>query len=198
MTFWYNKGAMNLMVVALLLIQSRMRIQVMAIDFSAPVYQFTVLDADGKEVSLDKYRGKVLLIVNVASHCGLTNSNYHQMKILFDKYRSQGFEIAAFPCNQFAGQEPDDEILIKDFIKKTFDFEPDLYAKINVNGVDEHPLFTYLKHQQGGTIIDAIKWNFTKFLVNRHGRVVQRYAPTTQPIDIENDIRELLNDRSDL
>ncbi|VDK46677.1 unnamed protein product [Anisakis simplex] len=171
---------------------------VLAIDFTAPVYQFTMLDADGKEVSLDKYRGKVLMIVNVASQCGLTNSNYHQMKVLLNKYKAKGFEIAAFPCNQFAGQEPDSEAQIKKFVRETFDFEPDLYSKINVNGADEHPLYTYLKNAQHGTFIDAIKWNFTKFLVNKSGYVIQRYAPTTEPLSIEEDINKLLNDRSDL
>ncbi|KHN73511.1 Glutathione peroxidase 1 [Toxocara canis] len=197
-TFQWSAMRATLMLLFALLVTCQMLLQVVAIDFSAPVYQFTVVDADGKKVSLEKYRGKVLLIVNVASQCGLTHSNYHHMKILHDKYKSQGFEIAAFPCNQFAGQEPDDEAHVKKFIKETFDFEPDLYAKINVNGAEEHALFTYLKHQQHGTIVDAIKWNFTKFLVDRHGRVVQRYAPTTSPADIEEDIKELLKDRSDL
>ncbi|EJW76265.1 glutathione peroxidase, partial [Wuchereria bancrofti] len=141
---------------------------------------------------------KVVLIVNVASQCGLTHSNYAQLKNLQDKYKEQGLAIAAFPCNQFASQEPGNEEEIKRFVKETFNFEPDLYAKINVNGPEEHPLYTFLKNQRGGTLIDAIKWNFTKFLINRRGKVVERYAPTVQPNDIEKDIVRLLNEHVDL
>ncbi|VDN19165.1 unnamed protein product [Gongylonema pulchrum] len=102
------------------------------------------------------FRGKVVLIVNVASECGLTNTNYNQLKQLYDKYSSRGLAIAAFPCNQFGGQ-------------------PDLYAKVDVNGPTEHPLYAFLKEQQGGTLGDDIKWNFTKFLVDRNGQVVSRF-----------------------
>ncbi|VDO98869.1 unnamed protein product [Heligmosomoides polygyrus] len=142
---------------------------------SAPtIYQFKVKDADEKEVSLEKYKGKVVVIVNVASQCGLTNANYTQFKELLDKYKSQGLEIAAFPCNQFGGQEPACELDIKNFQTSKFSFEPDLYAKIDVNGDHADPLYKFLKKQQGGTIFDAIKWNFTKFLVDRNGKVVKR------------------------
>uniref|UniRef100_A0A914QUU3 Glutathione peroxidase n=1 Tax=Panagrolaimus davidi TaxID=227884 RepID=A0A914QUU3_9BILA len=156
------------------------------------VYDFTVKDADGQDVSLEKYKGKVLLIVNVASQCGLTNSNYTQMKELLDKYHEQGLEIAAFPCNQFGGQEPACEIDIKNFVTEKFNFEPDLYAKINVNGSNADPLYQFLKKEQGGTFIDAIKWNFTKFLCDREGKVVKRFAPTTEPRSIAKYIEELL------
>uniref|UniRef100_A0A0R3RSF2 Glutathione peroxidase n=1 Tax=Elaeophora elaphi TaxID=1147741 RepID=A0A0R3RSF2_9BILA len=165
---------------------------------SNTIYQFRVRDINGAEVSLDRYRGKVVLIVNVASQCGLTHSNYAQLKELHDKYKEQGLAITAFPCNQFASQEPGSEEEIKRFVKETFNFEPDLFAKINVNGADEHPLYTFLKSQKKGTLVDAIKWNFTKFLINRRGAVVERYAPTTQPKDIEEDIVKLLNEHVDL
>ena len=156
------------------------------------IYDFTVKDADGNDVSLEKYKGKVLLIVNVASQCGFTNSNYTQMKELLDKYHDRGFEVAAFPCNQFGGQEPACELDIKKFVNEKFSFEPDLYGKINVNGSNADPLYTFLKKEQGGTLIDAIKWNFTKFLCDRQGHVVKRFAPTTEPRSIIKDIEELL------
>uniref|UniRef100_A0AC34F265 Glutathione peroxidase n=1 Tax=Panagrolaimus sp. ES5 TaxID=591445 RepID=A0AC34F265_9BILA len=156
------------------------------------IYDFTVKDADGKDVSLEKYKGKVLLVINVASQCGFTNSNYTQMKELLDKYHDKGLEVAAFPCNQFGGQEPACEIDIKKFVNEKFSFEPDLYAKINVNGANADPLYQFLKKEQGGTLIDAIKWNFTKFLVDRQGKVVKRFAPTTEPRSIIKDIEALL------
>ena len=135
------------------------------------------------------------------------------MKEILDKYHDQGFEVAAFPCNQFGGQvsatshkcwdiwgigltkkfqEPACEIDIKNFVNEKFHFEPDLYAKINVNGSEADPLYTFLKKEQGGTLVDAIKWNFTKFLVDRQGHVVKRFAPTTAPKDIVKDIEKLL------
>ncbi|KAK6732425.1 hypothetical protein RB195_016667 [Necator americanus] len=160
------------------------------------IYQFTVKDADGKDVSLEKYKGKVVVIVNVASKCGLTNSNYTQMKELLDKYKSQGLEVAAFPCNQFGGQEPACEIDIKNFVADKFKFEPDLYHKIDVNGDKADPLYKFLKKEQGGTLVDAIKWNFTKFLVNREGKVIKRYAPTTEPKDMVKDLESVLNENS--
>ncbi|PAV63484.1 hypothetical protein WR25_01438 [Diploscapter pachys] len=141
------------------------------------VYDFKVKDSDGKAVNLgDKYRGKVLIIVNVASECGLTNSNYTQLKVLLDKYKSKGLEVAAFPCNQFGGQEPACELDIKNFVQNKFNFEPDLYSKVD-----------------GGFLIDAIKWNFTKFLVDREGNVVKRYGPKEEPHTMEDDIKKVLD-----
>ncbi|XGW08934.1 hypothetical protein V3C99_011331 [Haemonchus contortus] len=177
----------------MLAVTSRRFLQLSSVAMAATnVYQFKVKDADEKEVSLDKYKGKVLIIVNVASQCGLTNSNYTQFKELLDKYKSQGLEVAAFPCNQFGGQEPACEIDIKNFVANKFNFEPDLYAKVNVNGDNADPLFKYLKKEQGGTMFDAIKWNFTKFLVDREGNVVKRFGPTTEPKDMVKDIEKLL------
>ncbi|MFH4980840.1 hypothetical protein AB6A40_007549 [Gnathostoma spinigerum] len=158
------------------------------------VYQFSVKDADGKEVSLEKYRGHPLIIVNVASECGLTSKNYTQLKEIMDKYKEQGLCIAAFPCNQFAGQEPKCEIDIRNFQKDRFKFEPDLYAKIDVNGENADPLYKFLKKEKGGTLFDAIKWNFTKFLVDKNGHVVKRYSPTTAPNDMIKDIEAVIAD----
>ncbi|KAL3105768.1 hypothetical protein niasHT_026543 [Heterodera trifolii] len=156
------------------------------------IYEFKANDIDGHEISFDKYRGKVLLVVNVASNCGTTEFNYSQLKQLYDKYKGKGFAVAAFPCNQFGGQEPGNANEIKDFVHKKYNFEPDLFEKIDVNGSHEHPLYGFLKKAQHGTLIDAIKWNFTKFLVDRNGNVVQRYSPNTEPRDIEADIEKLV------
>ncbi|CAD5232410.1 unnamed protein product [Bursaphelenchus xylophilus] len=156
------------------------------------IYQFTAKDSDGADVSLEKYRGKVVIIVNTASHCGFTNSNYAQLKELLDKYKSQGLEVAAFPCNQFGRQEPGCNADIKNFVKDNFKFDPDLYDKIDVNGKNAHPLFAYLKENAPGFLFNAIKWNFTKFLVNRKGKVIARYAPTTKPLDMVKDIEKAL------
>ncbi|KAH7721147.1 glutathione peroxidase [Aphelenchoides avenae] len=155
------------------------------------IYQYTAKDIDGNDVSLDKYKGKVVMVVNVASKCGYTDGHYTQLKEVLNKYKDKGFEIAAFPCNQFANEEPGCGVDIKNFLKK-YDFEPDLYDKINVNGNDAHPLYKFLKKEQGGTLIDAIKWNFTKFLVDRNGKPVGRWAPTTDPKSLEKDIEKLL------
>ncbi|KAI6192175.1 Glutathione peroxidase [Aphelenchoides bicaudatus] len=147
------------------------------------IYQFKAQTSGGEEVSLDKYRGKVVIIVNGASECGLTQTNYVQLKELLDKYKSQGLEIAVFPSNEFGGQQ---------FLGKKFNFEPDLYAKIETNGDNAHPLYKFLKEQQPGTLTDSIKWNFTKFLVNRKGRAIERYAPTTSPNSMIEDIEKAL------
>jgi len=157
------------------------------------IYSFKAKDSDGAEVSLEKYRGKVVIIVNTASQCGFTNSNYTQLKEILDQYKSKGLEVAAFPCNQFGKQESGCDADIKVFVKEKFKFDPDLYSKIEVNGKEAHPLFTFLKKEQGGTFFDAIKWNFTKFLVNRQGKVVGRYAPTTEPKAMVKDIEKALN-----
>ncbi|VDM76260.1 unnamed protein product [Strongylus vulgaris] len=158
------------------------------------IYDFTVKDADGKEVSLSKYKGQVVIVVNVASKCGFTNNHYTELKKLQDKYYDQGLRIAAFPCNQFGGQEPSCEVDIMKFVKETFDYEPDLYAKIDVNGANADPFWTFLKTERGGTLIDAIKWNFTKFLVSRKGHVMKRFAPTTSPMSMTADIEALLEE----
>ncbi|PWZ44054.1 putative phospholipid hydroperoxide glutathione peroxidase 6, mitochondrial [Zea mays] len=167
------------------------------------VHDFTVKDSSGKDVDLSVYRGKVLLIVNVASQCGLTNSNYTQQAQLYDNcqfviyiyiyiYIYAGFEILAFPCNQFGGQEPGTNEEIAQFACTRFKAEYPIFDKVDVNGNNAAPIYKFLKSSKGGLFGDSIKWNFSKFLVDKEGRVVDRYAPTTSPLSIEKDIKKLL------
>ncbi|XP_067137112.1 phospholipid hydroperoxide glutathione peroxidase GPX4-like [Centruroides vittatus] len=149
------------------------------------IYEFSAVDINGNEVLLEKYRGRVVLVVNSASNCAFTPANYIQLQALYEKYnRTHGLQILCFPCNQFANQEPENESYIKEFIKK-YNIQFDMFSKINVNGDDAHPLWKYLKFKQG---INSIKWNFTKFLVDKNGQPVARYPPNYQPLDIEPDI----------
>ncbi|KAJ8623956.1 hypothetical protein MRB53_032486 [Persea americana] len=156
------------------------------------VHDFTVKDARGKDVDLSTYKGKVLLIVNVASQCGLTNSNYTELAQLYEKYKNQGFEILAFPCNQFGGQEPGTNEEILETACTRFKAEYPIFDKVDVNGNNAAPVYKFLKSSKGGLFGDGIKWNFAKFLVNKDGHVVDRYAPTTSPLSIEKDIKKLL------
>ncbi|GMH26589.1 hypothetical protein Nepgr_028432 [Nepenthes gracilis] len=156
------------------------------------VHDFVVKDASGNDVDLSQYKGKVLLIVNVASQCGLTNSNYSELTKLYEKYKNNGLEILAFPCNQFGGQEPGTNDQIVEFACTRFKAEFPIFDKVNVNGGDAAPIYKYLKSSKGGLLGDGIKWNFTKFLVDKDGKVVDRYAPTTSPSNIEKDIKKLL------
>ncbi|KAL5848208.1 hypothetical protein ACOSQ4_006221 [Xanthoceras sorbifolium] len=156
------------------------------------IYDFSVKDISGNDVSLSDYRGKVVLIVNVASKCGLTHSNYKELNVLYEKYKNQGFEILAFPCNQFAGQEPGSNEEIQEVVCTMFKAEFPIFDKVEVNGKNAVPLYKFLKSEKGGFLGDAIKWNFTKFLVDKEGKVVERYAPTTSPLKIEKDIQNLL------
>ncbi len=144
------------------------------------LYDFTVKDINGNEVSLDKYKGKVLLIVNSATKCGLT-PQYSGLQDLYEKYQEDGLEILDFPSNQFANQAPEDEEEIKRIREEDFNVSYPLFKKINVNGDTEDPLYTFLKTEKGGLLGSAIKWNFTKFLVDREGQVIKRYAPTDTP-----------------
>ncbi|XP_058004520.1 probable glutathione peroxidase 2 [Hevea brasiliensis] len=164
----------------------------MAQESPKSIYDFTVKDIRGNDVSLSEHSGKVLLIVNVASKCGFTQSNYKELNVLYEKYKNQGFEILAFPCNQFAGQEPGSNEEIQEVACTMFKAEFPIFDKIEVNGKNTAPLYKYLKSEKGGLFVDAIKWNFTKFLVNKEGKVVERYAPTTSPLKIEKDIQNLL------
>ncbi|KAH9532236.1 hypothetical protein CY35_19G080400 [Sphagnum magellanicum] len=157
------------------------------------IYDFIVKDINGNDVSLNAYRGKVLLIVNVASQCGFTQTNYKELTDLYDQYKGSDFEILGFPSNQFGGQEPGSNEQIKEFACTRFKAEFPLFDKINVNGKNQAPLYKYLKSQKGGLLGNSIKWNFTKFLVDKDGKVVERYAPITSPSKIEKDIKKLLN-----
>ena len=156
------------------------------------IYDFTVKDIDGNNVSLSKYKGKVLLVVNVASECGFT-PQYAGLEKLYQKYKDKGFMILGFPSNQFANQEPADNAKIKFFCHENYNVHFDMFSKIDVNGDNASPLYKLLKEQQGGFLwMDDIKWNFTKFLIDRDGKVVDRFAPITKPLSIEKDIEKLL------
>ncbi|XP_010055628.2 probable phospholipid hydroperoxide glutathione peroxidase [Eucalyptus grandis] len=156
------------------------------------IYDFTVKDARGNDVDLGSYKGKVLLIVNVASQCGLTNSNYTELSQVYEKYKNQGLEILAFPCNQFGAQEPGTNEQIVEFACTRFKAEYPIFDKVDVNGENADPLYKFLKSSKGGLFGDNIKWNFSKFLIDKEGNVVDRYAPTTSPLSIEKDIKKLL------
>ncbi|XP_051129474.1 probable glutathione peroxidase 8 isoform X2 [Andrographis paniculata] len=149
-------------------------------------------DAKGSDVDLRLYTGKVLLIVNVASKCGMTNSNYIELNQLYEKYRNQGLEILAFPCNQFGEEEPGSNDQILEFVCARFNSDFPIFGKIEVNGDGADPLYKFLKSGKWGIFGDDIQWNFAKFLVDKNGQAVDRYYPTTSPITIERDIRKLL------
>ena len=156
------------------------------------VFDFTAQDIAGKDVDLSQYQGKVLLIVNTASKCGFT-PQYKGLQTLFEKYRERGLEVLGFPCNQFGHQEPGDEAAISEFCELNFGVDFPLFGKIDVNGDGAHPLYRHLKEEAPGLLgSKAVKWNFTKFLVNRDGQVVKRYAPTDKPESLAKDIEKLL------
>lgn len=155
------------------------------------IYDYKVKDAEGNMVDLQDYKGKVLLIVNTATGCGFT-PQYEGLQDLYEKYQAQGFEILDFPCNQFGNQAPGTEAEIEDFCQSRYGVTFKMFAKVNVNGDAEEPLFTYLKSQQKGLMGNKIKWNFTKFLVDRNGKVVDRFAPTVTPEKIDTEIAKLL------
>lgn len=155
------------------------------------IYDFIAKDIHGTEISLSKYKGKVLLIVNTATSCGFT-PQYEGLQALYEKYQSKGLEILDFPCNQFGNQAPGTEAEIVSFCQLNYNVTFPQFAKIEVNGEGEHPLYTYLKKQKGGFLGSKIKWNFTKFLVDRNGNVIARFASTVTPEKIEAQIEKLL------
>ena len=155
------------------------------------IYDFVVKNNKGEDVKLEKYKRKVLLIVNTATKCGFT-PQYDGLEALFEKYHHDGFEILDFPCNQFANQAPENDQEIDSFCALNFGTKFDRFQKIDVNGENEDPLYTFLKKEEGGILGGKIKWNFTKFLIDRDGNVVKRFAPTTKPEKIEKDIERLL------
>ena len=157
------------------------------------VYDFSATDIDGTEQPLNRYQGKVLLIVNVASKCGFT-PQYAGLEALQRKFAGQGFEVLGFPCDQFGHQEPGDEQEIKNFCSLNYEVSFPMFAKVAVNGDGAHPLYRFLKKSAKGLLgTEAIKWNFTKFLVDRNGSIVGRYAPTDKPESIEKDVAALLS-----
>ncbi len=156
------------------------------------VYEFAAKTIDGGEQKLDAYKGKVMLVVNVASKCGFT-PQYKGLEALYKKYKDKGLVILGFPCDQFGHQEPGDEKEIKEFCSLTYDVSFPLYAKIEVNGANTHPLYKFLKDEQPGVLgSGGIQWNFTKFLVHNSGKVVKRYGSVDTPEKIDKDIAELL------
>jgi len=156
------------------------------------IYDIKVKTINGEETTLEPYKGKVLLIVNVASKCGYT-PQYDGLETLHEKYKDQGLVVLGFPCNQFGSQEPGSEAEIQNFCRVNFGVTFPMFSKINVNGEETHPLYRYLKSEQPGILgTEAIKWNFTKFLVDKEGNVVERFGSSTKPKELEEKIEALL------
>ena len=156
-------------------------------------YDFKANDINGKEVSMSSFEGKVVLIVNVASGCGFT-PQYEGLQKLYDEHKEEGLEILAFPCNQFGEQEKGDGEEIKNFCEKNYSITFPIFEKVEVNGNDAHPIFKFIKEQKKGFMgTESIKWNFSKFLLNKNGEVIKRYGSLDIPENLENDIKELLN-----
>ena len=156
------------------------------------IYNYRVKNAAGLEINLSDYKGKVLLIVNVASKCGFT-PQYQGLESLYKEFKNSGLVILGFPCNQFGAQEPGNESEIKQFCSLTYDVSFPIMSKINVNGSDSAPIYNFLKSSAPGFLgTEVIKWNFTKFLIGKDGQVIKRYAPTVEPKDITEDIKKAL------
>jgi glutathione peroxidase len=155
-------------------------------------YDFNAKTIDGQDQSLADFKGKAMLVVNTASKCGFT-PQYTGLEKLWKKYQDQGLVVLGFPCDQFGHQEPGDEEEIKNFCSLSYDVTFPMYAKVEVNGANAHPLYKWMKAEKSGLLgLDGIKWNFTKFLVDRNGNVVKRYAPTDTPEKIEKDLASVL------
>ena len=156
------------------------------------IYEMTAKDIEGRELSLASLQGRVLVVVNVASRCGFT-PQYAGLEKLQRQYADRGLTVLGFPCDQFGHQEPGNEAEIRNFCQTQYDVSFPMFSKIEVNGAGAHPLYAYLKSQAKGVLgTEAIKWNFTKFLIDREGRVVKRYAPQDKPEDLASDIEALL------
>lgn len=155
------------------------------------VYNYKVQTISGEDKSMADYQGKVLLIVNTASKCGFT-PQYEGLQNLYNKYNNDGLEILAFPSNQFMNQEPGSEADIQEFCEMNYGVSFPMFSKIDVNGKSAHPLYRYLTKEAPGMLTDQVKWNFTKFLVNKDGKVIKRFAPKTEPEEIEESIKEIL------
>ena len=155
------------------------------------IYDFSAKSLDGEELPLRRFEGKVLLIVNTASQCGFT-PQYRALEALQRELSSRGFAVLGFPCNQFGGQEPGDATEIMAFCTSKYDVTFPMFEKVDVNGANAHPLYNYLKDEKSGLLGASIKWNFTKFLVDRAGNVVARHAPTTKPESLKREIEALL------
>lgn len=154
-------------------------------------YDFVAKDINGKDINMNQYKGKVVLVVNTASKCGFT-PQFKGLEELYNEYKEKGFEILGFPCNQFKNQDPESNKEINNFCQLNYGVTFTMFEKIDVKGPNAHPIFKYLKEQTKGLLNDEIKWNFTKFLIDSNGNVVKRYAPTTSPSKIKKDIENLL------
>lgn len=155
------------------------------------LHDFSAKAIDGREVDLASYDGKVVLVVNTASKCGFT-PQYRGLQELYEKYGDQGFAVLGFPCDQFAHQEPDGEDEIAAFCERNYGVTFPMFAKVDVNGDEAHPLWQWLREEQGGLLSGTIKWNFTKFLIGRDGAVVDRFAPATKPEKLAGDVEKAL------
>lgn len=156
-------------------------------------YQFRAMTLQGKEVSMESYRGKVVLVVNTASKCGLT-PQYEGLEKLYSKYKDKGFVILGFPCNQFANQEPGDEKSISEGCLINYGVTFPMFSKVDVNGDNAHPIFKYLTRELRGWLGGRVKWNFTKFLIDKNGNPVKRFSPYTKPESFEDIIRKMVGD----
>lgn len=155
-------------------------------------YQFSAKSLQGKEIKMETYKGKTVLVVNTASKCGLT-PQYEGLEKLYQKYKDKGFIILGFPCNQFGNQEPGDEKSISEGCLLNYGITFQMFSKIEVNGRNEHPIYKYLKNELKGTFGSNIKWNFTKFLIDTEGKPVKRFSPTTKPEKIDTYLSKMLN-----
>ncbi len=154
-------------------------------------YEFSAKDINGQHIEMSKYKGKVILIVNTASKCGFT-PQFKDLEELYNQYKEKGLEILGFPCNQFKSQDPGSNTEINNFCQLNYGVTFTMFEKIDVKGPDAHPIYKYLKGEAKGILSNEIKWNFTKFLLDSDGNVVKRYAPTTSPLKIKEDIEKLL------
>jgi len=156
-------------------------------------YDYSARKMNGKEVKMETYKGKVVIVVNTASKCGFT-PQFGELETLFEKYKEEGLAILGFPCNQFANQDPATNQEIQNFCQLNYGVSFDMFEKVDVNGPETSPLYQFLKEEAKGTFGGKIKWNFTKFLIDRKGMVIRRYAPATPPLKMEEDIRRLLEE----
>lgn len=156
------------------------------------IYEFEVNKINGETISLEEYKGKVMIIVNTASKCGFS-PQYDDLQSLYVQYKEDGVVVLGFPCNQFLNQEPGDDLEIDSYCKLNHGVTFPMFAKVNVNGKEAHPLFSYLTENAPGVMgSKSIKWNFTKFLIDRNGNIVSRFAPKTKPLEMEEDIKKLI------
>jgi len=190
----YNSTINNSIWLSILLICLSMNINAQEKNMQK-IYDFKVKTINGEETTLEEYKNKVLLIVNVASKCGYT-SQYDGLESLYRKYKDEGLVVLGFPCNQFGSQEPGSEKEIQNFCRVNFGVTFPMFSKIKVNGEETHPLYRYLKSEQSGILgTEAIKWNFTKFLIDKEGRVVERFGSSTKPSELEEKIEKLLRSK---